>query len=54
VGSNAFWAIVHAGSQAGLIVAMLICGAIIVISSAMRIYSVTSTTKRPAFELNPV
>jgi carbon starvation protein len=44
VGSNAFWAIVHAGSQAGLIVAMLVCGAIIVISSAMRIWSVINQT----------
>ena len=54
-GSNAFWAIVHAGSQAGLIVAMLICGTIIVISSAMRIWTVTSTRDlRPSELLNPV
>jgi len=55
VGSNAFRAIVHAGSQAGLIVALLICGAIIVISSAMRIWTVTSMSGyHPSEILNPV
>lgn len=39
-GANAAWAILHAGTQAALIVAMLVCGAIIVISSARRIWKV--------------
>ena len=40
--SEAAWALVHAGTQAGLIVAMLICGAIIVFSSLRRIASPTA------------
>ena len=43
-GSAATWAIVHAGTQAALIVGMLVCGTIIVASSLMRIWKVTGGT----------
>jgi carbon starvation protein len=41
-GDTAIWAIVHSGTQALLIVAMLVCAAIIVLSSLARILKINS------------
>jgi carbon starvation protein len=46
-GDTAVWAIVHSGTSAFLIIAMLVCGAIIVISSIARILNVNSGAGRP-------
>ncbi len=44
LGDEAFWLVVHAGTQASLIVVMLLCGTIIVITSARRVWKTMETT----------
>ena len=48
-GTTGFWAIVHAGTQALLIISMLVCGAIIFVSAAIRVYGASRERPGRAF-----